>query len=101
MAQSDKGHHPALADDGLLPVLAGLVGPQRDAFPAGMRGTFLRSSHPFSPDKIFPEKGRLTDNRMLIIAPSFLFEFPGPSNDMIICNHEYWSSFTSPHVHHC
>lgn len=62
---------------------------------------FFRNSNVFSPDRIFPEKGRLTDKRMLIIAPSFLIEFPGPSNDMIICNREYWSSFTSPHVHHC
>lgn len=29
---------------------------------------FFRNSNVFSPDRIFPEKGRLTDNRMLIIT---------------------------------
>lgn len=60
--------HPALADDGPLPVFAGFVSPQRDVFSAGDARRVLRSSHVFSPDRIKPEKGRLTDNRMLIIA---------------------------------
>lgn len=36
---------------------------------------FFRNSNVFSPDRIFPEKGRLTDNRMLIIA-GLLSRFP-------------------------
>ena len=54
-----------------------------------MRGAFLRSSHGFSLDKILPEKGRLTDMRMLIIAgllsvySSRIF-FPGPFINIVI-----------------